>query len=227
VFVGRLPGDIGELPTAKERKRIFIKTMLPLILRANEEVFEARTRLLALKAEMASGNPLSKRDAAWLNGMYARYQLPGGDIGALLGRVDVVPTSLALAQAAEESGWGTSRFALEGNALFGQYTTADGDGLMPLDRSPERRFKVRAFEGLQEAVKAYVHNLNTHPAYEEFRAARADMRRQAGELDSLELSRKLERYSARGPEYVESIQRIIYTNDLIKLDRVQFSLPSA
>lgn len=226
VFLPALPGDMRAIPSPEERKRIFIKTMLPLIVQANEEVRRDRMRLEALLPDLRQGKVLSGADRAWLEALAERYGTSPRDINTLTRRVDVVPTSLALAQAAEESGWGTSRFAQEGNALFGQYTTK-GKGLVPLDRHPERSHKVRAFDALQDAVRAYVHNLNTHRAYGDFRRARAGMHDDPAGLDSIALAETLIRYSERGPDYIRTIQRIISANDLAALDGVTFRRPAA
>ena len=148
-------------------------------------------------------------------------------MNVLMRRVDTVPASLALAQAAEESGWGTSRFAQEGNALFGQWTTAEGEGLVPRRREAEASHKVRVFDELHDAVAAYLHNLNTHRAYRQFRLTRAEQRAESGRLDSVALVEDLKSYSERGEDYVASIKTIIRVNRLRQLDQAAFDSPSA
>ena len=131
--------------------------------------------------------------------------------------MDEIPTSLALAQAAKETGWGTSRFALEGNALFGQWTWS-GEGLKPKDSDSSEGHKVMKFNILQASVRAYQRNLNTHKSYKEFRKARAELRSQGKELDSIILSEYLDKYAETGTKYVEILQKIIEQNNLKDFD---------
>lgn len=140
----------------------------------------------------------------------------------LMRRVDVIPTSLVLAQAANESGWGTSRFAREGNNIFGQWCFDEGCGLVPNARGEDASHEVRAFASVDAAVRAYFRNLNTHPSYEDLRTLRASMRMQGLELNSMVLARGLTRYSERGMEYVEELQDMIRINDLRERDRIFF-----
>lgn len=140
----------------------------------------------------------------------------------LMRRVDVIPTSLVLAQAANESGWGTSRFAREGNNIFGQWCFDEGCGLVPNQRGEDASHEVRAFASVDAAVRAYFRNLNTHPSYEDLRTLRASMRMQGLPLNSMVLARGLTRYSERGMDYVEELQDMIRINDLRERDRVFF-----
>ena len=139
--------------------------------------------------------------------------------------MDEIPTSLALAQAAKETGWGTSRFALEGNALFGQWTWS-GEGLKPKDSDSSEGHKVMKFNILQASVRAYQRNLNTHKSYKEFRKARAELRSQGKELDSIILSEHLDKYAETGTKYVEILQQIIEQNNLKDFDDAKL-LPSS
>jgi len=138
----------------------------------------------------------------------------------LVRRVDVIPTSLVLAQAANESGWGTSRFAREGNNIFGQWCFDEGCGLVPNRRGEDASHEVRAFASVDAAVRAYFRNLNTHPSYEDLRTLRASMRMQGLKLNSMVLARGLTRYSERGMDYVEELQDMIRINELRERDRV-------
>lgn len=226
LFVKAMPEDIGALDSVETRKQVFIKTMLPLILRVNEELRANRARIVELTGRVGEGGVLTDADRAWLDTQYERYGVARGDMETLLKRVDVIPPSLALAQAAEESGWGTSRFALEGRALFGQRTHAEGAGLVPAAYAGESRFKVKSFEALLDGVRSYARNLNTHNAYMEFRKLRADMRRTLrtnAEFNSLRLAEALTAYSERGRDYVETIKSIIRVNDLRQLDDARLS----
>ena len=147
------------------------------------------------------------------------YGLDSLDFDALLKRVDIVPPSLAIAQAAEESGWGTSRFAREGNALFGQRAyKASKKGIVPKERPDGTNFRVRAFDHLIDGVKAYVHNLNSHFAYEDFRDLRATLRAETGHIDGYALAGSLLRYSERGEDYINTIRVIMRVNSLQVFD---------
>ncbi|MEE8084081.1 MAG: glucosaminidase domain-containing protein [Alphaproteobacteria bacterium] len=226
VFVKAMPKDIGKVSSIATRKAVFIKTMLPLVLRTNEELRAIRAKVLALTAREAKGQALAPAERSWLAAQYGRFGVSRNDRAGLLLRVDVIPPSLALAQGAEESGWGSSRFALEGRALFGQRTYAPTPGLVPVNRAAGARFKIKSFGHLLDAVWSYARNLNTHPAYARFRALRARMRDQAGGphgLDAYRLVEALEIYSERGADYVETIKTIIRVNDLRALDGARFS----
>ncbi len=226
VFVKQMPMDIGMVRSAARRKAVFIKTMLPLILHINEQLRATRARVEALAVREAGGEPLAPADRDWLSAQYDRFDVEVGNLEILLRRIDVVPPSLAMAQGAEESGWGSSRFALEGRALFGQRTFKKRSGIVPLQRADGKRFKVRSFDHLLDGVRSYVHNLNTHPAYAGFRVLRARLRAEAGGdhgLDSLRLVEALEGYSERGEKYIETIKSIIRHNELRSLDDAQLS----
>jgi Bax protein len=155
----------------------------------------------------------------WLDETAERYGSKSADPADLLTHVDIVPPSLAIAQAAEESGWGTSRFAREGNALFGQRAyKAHRKGIVPVERPEGTSFRVRAFDHLIDGVKSYMHNLNSHPAYRDFREARAKMRAEEGNIDGYDLAGALLRYSERGVAYVKTIRVIMRSNTLRAFD---------
>lgn len=145
----------------------------------------------------------------------------------LLRRVDIVPPSLALAQAANESAWGTSRFAREGNNLFGQWCYTPGCGLVPMRRELGGRHEVKRFDWPYDSVASYVHNLNTHPAYRGFRQTRESLQDESQTLSGLALLDGLRSYSERGPEYLTAIRNIIVKNDLQSRDVRNFSFPEA
>ena len=218
VFLTQLPKDLPEIRSVPVRKSVFIRSMLPLVLRANEEILEDRARIQALRTRLSAGETLSAKDGAWLDRLTRAYDLDPRDLGALLHRHDVVPVGLALAQGIEESGWGTSRFALHGNAVFGQWTFSKGAGIVPKDREDGARHEVKAFPTLAESVRQYMQNLNNHRAYREFRRERAAMRKADREIDSRVLAKTLTRYSQRGEKYVASILGLIRTNKLDRLD---------
>ncbi len=219
-IAGTIPSHLQTLESTAERKHVFITSMLPLILLVNETIAANRRDLLALRERLAAdGMGLTPRDRFWLARIRARYGAANLDFDSLLLHVDVVPPSLALAQAAEESGWGTSRYAREGNAVFGQYTYRQGRGLVPRRRDGGERHEVRAFGALVDSVAAYVLNLNSHHAYREFRAKRATLRAQRQNLDGMVLAGTLRRYSERGEEYINSVRSIIRDNELMRFDR--------
>jgi Bax protein len=161
---------------------------------------------------------IAAKDRLWLAVMADRYRTKRGDIFMLLDRVDVVPPSMALAQAAEESGWGTSRFAREGNAIFGQWTFSEIGDLVPHKRDAGKKHRIRSFSSLLNSVRAYVYNLNGHLAYREFRSLRAQMRAGGKTLEGVVLIGKLLGYSQKGQKYVDVIREIIRFNKLQQLD---------
>ena len=221
VILAKLPNDLVLLPTVDQRKALFIQAMLPLILHANEQITLERERLLAILVKPDSRR--SATDRTWLLQLAEYYEADPDDPFDLVRRVDVVPPSLALAQAAEESGWGTSRFAVEGNAVFGQWTFSEDAGLVPNDRADGKTHFVRAFDGLLYSVAGYVHNLNTHAAYVAFRNRRQYMREHTGELHSVGLVSTLLYYSARRGDYVAGIRHVIEANRLQAYDRARLS----
>ena len=227
LFIASLPADLKQMRRADLRKITFIKSILPLILHANELIEQERLRILALRDEAALGRRLAPKDIAWLTDTADRYGLNSLDFEVLLVRVDIIPPSLAIAQAAEESGWGTSRFAQEGNALFGQRAfEAHRGGIVPKDRPKGKKFKVRAFDHLIDGVKAYVHNLNSHFAYDDFRELRASLRADIGHIDGYALAGSLLRYSERGEDYINTIRLIIRVNDLQVFDAARLDANS-
>lgn len=217
-YLVKLPPDIAEIDSVDVRKRFFIKAVLPVVLRVNEDILAERDRLKQLRAQAESGATLDQADVAWLTSVARRYGCKRYDWEELLRRVDMIPPSLAIAQAATESGWGTSRFALEGNALFGEHTNDPKQGMAPIGSKSPAKFHVRAFPNLLENVRSYAHNLNQHRAYPEFRAQRAKLRAANKRLDGHALAGGLELYSERGLVYIKLLRRIIGANDLSYLD---------
>ena len=218
VILASIPADLKDVREVKTRKEIFFQTVLPLILQVNEEIMAERERLWRIHTDVALDRDLSAVDRLWLAVMSDKYKVKRGNLDALLRRVDVIPPSLALAQAAEESGWGTSRFVREGNAIFGQWTFSNTKGIKPKDIDPGKTHRVRAFDDLMSSVKAYVRNLNTHRAYKSFRDRRAELRQSGQALNGRLLAETLTSYSERGQDYVRTIERIMSANALHKLD---------
>ena len=221
VYLDKLPDDIAQEQSIKMRKRVFIKSILPVVLHVNEDILAARQNLQQLRDILDSGLSLTEEQRNWLYQMAERYETDPYDWEAFMARVDIVPPSLALAQAAEESGWGTSRFAREGNALFGQYTYKASNGMLPEERANGRHHLIRAYSNLIQGVRSYIHNLNYHRAYKEFRAARKWLRNHDKPIDGHTLAGELIRYSERGAAYVKTLRRIMRANKLFSLDRVR------
>ena len=216
--LGSLPPDLARLKSIKQRKRLFIKSMLPLVLQVNEEILGDRRKLLRL---LGARGPLSRQDRAWVAALADRYDADPSNLSDLAGRVDAVPPSLAIAQAAEESGWGTSRFAVEENAVFGQWTFREGSGVVPERRDAGKRHEVRSFKDLRQSVSAYMHNLNIHWAYEEFRRMRRELRLSNHTLTGERLIGALHKYSERRSEYIKTIRAIMRVNGLGAFDRAR------
>ena len=216
-----LPNEIKMIENTSKRKEFFIQIVLPLILKENSNIKIDRKRLFSI-INKSNNTDLEKK---WLERKYKQYGIPSKDLSTLKIRMDEIPVSLALAQAAKETGWGTSRFAQEGNALFGQWTWS-GEGLKPKDADKNEGHKVMKFNVLQASVRAYQRNLNTHATYKEFRKERAKLRDDGKPLDSMRLSEFLNKYAETGNQYVEVLQKIIKQNNLQDFDDAKL-LPSS
>ena len=211
-----LPNEIKKIENTKKRKSLFIKIILPLILEENNRILLDRKRLFSI----LNKNKNSKKEINWLNLKFKQYGVLNKDIPTLKVRMDIVPVSLALAQAAKETGWGTSRFALEGNALFGQWTWS-GDGIKPAGAEDNTKHKVMKFKVLKASIRAYQRNLNTHSSYKNFRQLRAQLRDDNQKLDSVILADQLDNYAETGKEYTKILKQIIQQNSLKDFDEVK------
>ena len=221
IDIGLLPKEIDKIKSTKKRKEIFIKIVLPLIVKENNKIRIDRKRFFAI----LSKNSNTDIEKKWLEKKYKQYGVRQNDILTLKIRMDEIPVSLAIAQAAKETGWGTSRFALKGNALFGQWTWS-GEGLKPKKAKKGEEHKVMKFHSLQLSVRAYLRNLNTHPSYKNLRKARTDLRNNEKPLDSLILSKHLDKYAETGSQYIVVLQKIIQQNNLKEFDEARL-LPSS
>ncbi|MFU8817302.1 MAG: glucosaminidase domain-containing protein [Pseudomonadales bacterium] len=216
---GALP-PFHRIGQVEERKREFFDYLTPLIRMENQIILAQRARLLSIYSDLQKGQGIGASDRAFLRTLGGEYRLADGErsyralLDALLERVDVIPRSLVLAQAAKESGWGSSRFARSANNLFGQWCFERGCGLVPRDRPAGQTHEVRKYASVRASVRSYVRNLNTHPSYEPFRQRRAALRSRDAPLCGVRLAEGLERYSARGSEYVREVQALIVQNDL-------------
>ena len=217
-----LPGEIKKIESTKKKKNLFIQIVLPLILEENNRIKLNRKKLF----NILNKNINTAAEKRWLNSKFKQYGVLKKDLSTLKIRMDEVPVSLAIAQAAKETGWGTSRFAIEGNALFGQWTWT-GEGIKPAGiDSDDTTHKVMKFKVLKASVRAYQRNLNTHGSYRKFRSIRAEMRDNDEQLDSLILANYLDKYAATGKEYTKIIKQIIKQNFLKDFDKVKL-LPSS
>ncbi len=221
IDIGLLPNEIKNIGNTKKRKDMFIKIVLPLIVKENNKIRVDRKRLFTI-LNKNSNTDIEKK---WLEKKYKQYGVRKNDLSTLKVRMDEIPVSLAIAQAAKETGWGTSRFALKGNALFGQWTWS-GEGLKPKNADEGKDHKVMKFHSLQLSVRAYLRNLNTHTTYKNLRKARTELRNQNKPLDSLILSKHLDKYAETGNQYIEVLQKIIQQNNLKDFDEARL-LPSS
>ncbi len=217
----RLPKELKNIESPRKRKKLFIQIVLPLIIEENLKIRFDRKKLF----QILNKNNTTNRDKAWLDLKFKQYGIKNKDFAKLKIRMDEIPVSLAIAQAAKETGWGSSRFAQEGNALFGQWTWS-GEGIRPLEVEKDKKHKVAKFKILKASVRAYQRNLNTHSSYKEFRTERAIQRDNEGKLDSLKLVNFLEKYAETGKEYTQVLKKIITQNNLIDFDEVEI-LPTS
>ena len=209
-----------------DKKRLFFRFLAPILLRINELILEDRVRAKDLTERLAQGQSVTADDQAWLTKLAVKYKvlestsqrLPSNAFAELLMRVDVVPPSLSLAQAASESGWGTSRFAAEGNSLFGQWTW--GKGLKPAEQrtSALGDYRVAAFDSTAQAAYSYALNLNTERSYGDLRLKRAELRRQSLRIPGTVLAETLLHYSERGQAYVDDLKALMRENRLDDAD---------
>jgi len=221
VSIDLLPNEIKNIESSKKRKQLFIQIVLPLILEENEKIKLDRKRLFVI----LNKNNNTESERKWLKNKFKQYGVVNRDLATLKIRLDEIPVSLVIAQAAKETGWGTSRFALEGNALFGQWTWND-DGIKPAGADDKAKHKIMRFNVLQASVRAYQRNLNTHSSYKKFREARAIQRDNESELNSLELVNYLDKYAETGKKYTKILKIIIQQNSLQDFDDAKL-LPSS
>jgi len=214
IYLTKLPKDLNTLGDTKKKRELFIKIVLPLILDENKKITEDREKLFKILGK--NFNTVGER--VWLNRRFKEYKIEDHDLAKLKMRMDIIPVSIALAQAANESGWGTSRFALEGNALFGQWTWSK-KGISPKNKDPDSSHKILQFQILKASVRAYKNNLNTHNAYKEFREVRARLRQDEIQITGLDLTKYLKNYAAIGEKYVAILEDIIKKNSLTDFDK--------
>ena len=214
IYFTRLPKDLDGIKSVTQKKETFLQILLPLVVAENETILKDRKYLFKILKKNQS-----VENTNWINKKYKKYKVSKKNVDELIEKMDIVPTSIALAQAAKESGWGTSRFALEGNAIFGQWTW-NGAGIEPLEKIAGQKHKILKFPLLRASVKAYIHNLNSHNGYKSFRKKRLQLRNENKNLSGLDLIHELDNYAQTGKEYTKILEKIIKQNDLDEFETV-------
>lgn len=218
IIFSSLPDDFMEIKSVNERKKLFINTLLPIIYSENLKILEDRKKILDWWNESQGENFSRDFWPSWLFELSERYETSDSNLGNLLMKVDVIPISMALAQAAIESGWGTSRYLREGNAIYGQYTFEKDKGIRPERRESNEKFFIKRFSNLSESTRSYFKNINTHRAYVDFREERKKLRMNGVKLSGVKLVKFLTSYSERRDEYVKDVENIIQSNNFMKFD---------
>ncbi len=218
IYFTQFPKDLDEIKDTRLKKETFIKIVLPLVVAENEKILDDKIKL----KKIISKKKTTEKEKSWLRLKLREYKVKNSDFAELDKRMDIIPVSIALAQAAKESGWGTSRFALEGNAIFGQWTWT-GQGIEPLNKGKHEGHKILRFPILRASVKAYKNNLNTHKGYAEFREKRSTYRKRNKSIKGLNLTDTLDRYAQTGKEYTEILEQIIKQNNLSDFESVQLT----
>lgn len=225
LFLEKLPRELTRISDSDMRKELFISSLLPPILKVNEYIEYERSRLLEIISNVERNGKASSTDLYWLTRKMARYRMDElspdnfyDSLDELYKRMNVIPPSLAITQAAIETGWGTSRFAQQANALYGQWTWDDSDGMVPLERESGATHSIRKFNNLISAVEGYALNLNTHPAYEDFRIERNKFSASEDIIINNDMLFTLLYYSERGFEYIDNLNSIMRANNLRSFD---------
>ena len=218
IYFTQFPKDLDEIKDTNLKKETFIKIVLPLVVAENDKILDDKLKLKRITSKKMT----SDKEKSWLRLKLREYKVKNSDMTELNKRMDIIPVSIALAQAAKESGWGTSRFALEGNAIFGQWTWT-GQGIEPLNKGKNEGHKILRFPILRASVKAYKNNLNTHRGYSEFREKRHSIRKRNKSIRGLDLTDTLDKYAQTGKEYTDILEQIIKQNDLSDFEKVQLT----
>ena len=218
IYFTQFPKDLIEIQSVQLKKETFIKIVLPLVVAENEKILNDRYQYKIISRKKMT----NEKEKSWLRQKLKEYKVTNGSMKELGERMDIIPISIAIAQAAKESGWGTSRFALEGNAIFGQWTW-NGKGIAPLDRSKEKSHKILRFPILRASVKAYKNNLNTHKSYKKFREKRAELRSRKRTIQGIKLIHTLSNYAQTGVEYTKIIAKMMEQNSLEDFENVKLT----
>ena len=226
-IISELPDDFSEIQDVPTKKKLFYLVTLPLIYNANASIMQERRMVINIEKKFAR-KELNKNETDEIIRLSKKYKLDYSEINTKLfrklkQRINIIPVSLALGQAIIESGWGQSRFATEGNALYGQWTTSEDKGIIPQDRDEDKTHAVLKFKNLSESVEAYMFNINTHQAYYNFRVIRRiDERIKYTDPISMKV-KYLAAYAEIGDKYVDKLELIIASNNLQEFDRFKFN----
>ena len=226
-IISELPDDFSEIQDVPTKKKLFYLVTLPLIYNTNTSIMHERRMVINIEKKFAR-KELNKNETDEIIRLSKKYKLDYSEINTKLfrklkQRINIIPVSLALGQAIIESGWGQSRFATEGNALYGQWTTSEDKGIIPQDRDEDKTHAVLKFKNLSESVEAYMFNINTHQAYYNFRVIRRiDERIKYTDPISMKV-KYLAAYAEIGDKYVDKLELIIATNNLQEFDRFKFN----
>ena len=217
LYISSLPEDFGNIKSSSKKKSLFIRSILPLIIKENNKI-----ETLSKKIKILNNNfeKINRNQALWLNKMLASYRVKTNSIDDLIIKVDVIPVSIALGQAAIESGWGTSRFAMEGNALYGQWSWKAGSGIVPKERDKDEVYEIKSFLSLSNSVASYMKNLNSHPNYKNFRVNRNLLREHNVPISGSYLYKYLDKY-AIDSNYSDTLKKIIDINKFDELENVE------
>ena len=230
LILKQIPGDINSSVNTKTKKKIFFMALLPMVLLANQEIDQERQEIQQILAR----NQARAKEAGDLERIQIiakRYGLRGNPLTdhrarrQLLLRVDTIPPALVLAQAANESAWGTSRFAQVGNNIFGEWTFKPGTGLVPAGRPAGEIYEVRVFTSIYQSIRSYMNNLNRNGAYRKLRGIRNELRKKEKPLTGAALSKGLINYSQRGAEYIKEIAAMIRQNNLEQINLAKLRQP--
>lgn len=227
IAVHNFPADLSTVANVKQKKHLFFLSLLPMVLTQNEKVLQQRDQLKRLLAQYDKEKTLSAHDSDWIKRLMKEYRFSNDPLSnkahrrQLLSRVDMIPTALVLAQAANESAYGTSRFAQQANNIFGEWTFIPGTGIVPKGRPAGETYEVKKFSSLSDSIQSYINNLNTHHAYSELRASRETMRNKQQPLQAFYLAEGLLNYSTRRDAYVTEIQTMINYNQLSQLAQIE------
>ncbi len=231
IYFAHLPRELPEIRDVKVKKEIFLSALLPPILKVNQVISQDRKKLKKIILNITLGENVSEAEYYWLTRKMIQYKVKAENVQdflnradeilqELLDRINIVPPELALAQAAQESGWGTSRFSQKGNALYGEWTWGNGCGMVPKRREEGKTHRMKCFSSIIEAVDSYMKNLNTHRAYRALRAERSKFRDDQA-INVTPLVETLTNYSEEGHHYVEKINRIIRVNKLTQFSKAR------
>lgn len=227
IIVHNFPADLSTVPNVKQKKHLFFLSLLPMVLTQNEKVMQQRDRLKQLLALHDRAQTISSRDQDWIKRVMKEYRFSHDPLNnsahrkQLLSRIDMIPTALVLAQAANESAYGTSRFAQQANNIFGEWTFIPGTGIIPKGRPAGETYEVKKFSSLNDSIRSYINNLNTHHAYSDLRESREKMRNNQQPLQAFYLAEGLLNYSTRRDAYVAEIQTMINYNQLAQLAQLK------